>query len=96
MLTICIRGQACPELVEWDARDTIIVQGIIDMLIQTPDGLVIIDFKTDKVTSKKVNERSELYRGQIELYARAAESILKTKTISKWLYFLTPQISIEV
>ncbi|MBN2589694.1 MAG: helicase-exonuclease AddAB subunit AddA [Sedimentisphaerales bacterium] len=76
--------------------DFLIVQGIIDMLIRTPERLVIIDFKTDKVTEKQVKERSELYRGQLELYGRAAESILKTKKISKWLYFLTPQISVEV
>ncbi len=76
--------------------DFLIVQGIIDMLIQTPEGLVIIDFKTDRVSPKQVQERAELYRGQLELYARAAESILKTKTITKWLYFLTPQISVKV
>ena len=66
------------------------------MLIQTSDGLVIIDFKTDRVTEKKTIERAESYKGQLELYSRAAESILKIKTISKWLYFLTPQISVEV
>ncbi|MBN1973796.1 MAG: helicase-exonuclease AddAB subunit AddA [Sedimentisphaerales bacterium] len=77
-------------------NDFIIVQGIIDMLIHAPDGLVIIDFKTDRVTAKQVNNRAELYKGQLELYGRAAESILKINTISKWLYFLSPQIAIEV
>lgn len=76
--------------------DFLIVQGIIDMLIQAHEGLIIIDFKTDRVTAPQLNERVELYRGQLELYGRAAEHILKTKTISKWLYFLTPQISVEV
>jgi ATP-dependent helicase/nuclease subunit A len=76
--------------------DFIIVQGIIDMLIQTPDCLVIVDFKTDKVTQKQVNQRTELYRGQLEMYSRAAQSIIKAKTISKWLYFLNPQIAVEV
>ena len=66
------------------------------MLIQTPDGLIIIDFKTDRVTGEQVYKRAEIYRGQLELYGRAAESILKMKTISKWLYFLTPELSIEV
>jgi ATP-dependent helicase/nuclease subunit A len=76
--------------------DFIIVQGIIDMLIQTPDGLIIVDFKTDKVTEKQVNQRAELYRGQLEMYSRAAQSIMKAKTLSRWLYFLQPQIAIEV
>ena len=78
------------------SNDFLIVQGIIDMLVQTPEGLVIIDFKTDRVTTNQVNERAELYRGQLELYGRAAESILKTKITSKWLYFLMPQVSVEV
>ena len=76
-------------------RDTIIVQGIIDMLIRTPLGLVVIDFKTDNITVKQVPERAELYRQQLELYSRAASAILKEKLISKWLYFLTPACQFE-
>jgi len=79
---------------QYAIRDTIIVQGIIDMLIQTPRGLVVIDFKTDKVTAKQAVQRAELYRRQLELYSRAAEAILKCETIAKWLYFLTPRVSV--
>ncbi len=79
-----------------EIRDTIIVQGIIDLLIRTPKGLLIIDFKTDNVTAGQVNERAQLYRRQLELYGRAASDIIKTKTIARWLYFLTPDVSIEV
>jgi ATP-dependent helicase/nuclease subunit A len=75
--------------------ETVIVQGIIDMLIQTPKGLIIIDFKTDDVTTKGAPERAELYRQQLELYGRAAETILKAKTIAKWLYFLKPGCAVE-
>ena len=77
-------------------RDTIIVQGIIDLVIQTQKGLVIVDFKTDKISSARADERAEFYRRQLELYGRAASAILKTKTISKWLYFLTPGVTVEV
>jgi len=76
--------------------ETVIVQGIIDMLIQTSQGLVVIDFKTDNVTAKEVSEWAELYRGQLELYGRAAETILKDKTIGKWLCFLKPGCVVEV
>jgi len=40
--------------------ELIIVQGIIDMLIQTPEGLAVIDFKTDNITAEEVAERAEL------------------------------------
>ncbi len=76
--------------------ETIIVQGIIDMLVRTPNGLVIIDFKTDRVTAGQVAERAGLYRTQLALYARAASAVLKSECIAKWLYFLTPRVSKEV
>ncbi|HUU16137.1 MAG TPA: helicase-exonuclease AddAB subunit AddA [Sedimentisphaerales bacterium] len=76
--------------------EVIIVQGIIDMLVRTPQGLVIIDFKTDNVTNSQVNQRAELYRRQLDLYSRAASAILKSESIAKWLYFLTPRLSVAV
>jgi len=86
-----------PSLVARVAEDeTIVVQGIIDMLVQTPQVLIIIDFKTDNVTAAEVTERAELYRRQMELYAKAASAILKSKILSKWLYFLTPGLAIKV
>jgi ATP-dependent helicase/nuclease subunit A len=66
------------------------------MLVRTPQGLVVIDFKTDKITAAELNQRVELYRRQLDLYGRAAEAILKNKILGKWLYFLTPARAIEV
>jgi len=80
----------------YDIRDTIIVQGIIDMLIRTPKGLVVIDFKTDNITAEEVPQRAEFYRWHLELYARAASEILKEKPLAKWLYFLTPATKFEI
>ena len=76
--------------------ELIVVQGIIDMLIHTPQGLVVIDFKTDDVTSEQVCERAELYRHQLQLYSRAASAILKSEFIAKWLYFLSPATEFEI
>jgi ATP-dependent helicase/nuclease subunit A len=76
--------------------ETIIVQGIIDLLIKTPKGLLVVDFKTDDVTAKQASERAGLYREQLELYGRAAEAILKAKTSGKWLYFLKPGCAVEI
>ncbi|MGA2172828.1 MAG: helicase-exonuclease AddAB subunit AddA [Sedimentisphaerales bacterium] len=76
--------------------DYIIVQGIIDLLIKTPKGLLIVDFKTDNVSADQAPQRAELYRPQLALYAQAAAAITGQKTLSKWLYFLTPALAIEV
>ncbi|MHC4807914.1 MAG: hypothetical protein ACYTBX_16875, partial [Planctomycetota bacterium] len=66
------------------------------MLIQIPRGLVVIDFKTDNITAGEVSQRAELYREQLELYGRASSAILKSESVAKWLYFLTPARAIEV
>jgi len=81
-----------------DARadEIVVVQGIIDMLVRTPKGLLVIDFKSDRVSGKAVNERAEAYRGQLELYARAAAGILKCRVIETWLYFLMPRQAISL
>ncbi len=71
-------------------EDIVIIQGIIDMLLQTPAGLVVVDFKTDRIRAEQVDLRAQLYAKQIDLYGRAAEAILKSKLTSKWLYFLGP------
>jgi len=77
-------------------QDFIIVQGIIDLLVETPEGLVIIDFKTDDVSAEGAQKRAELYRGQLDLYAQAASIILGQEVKSKWLCFLRPGCEVEV
>jgi len=77
-------------------EETIIVQGIIDMLVETAEGLLVIDFKTDDITAGEVQERAGLYHRQLELYGRAASAILRAKMVGKWLYFLTPGCELEV
>ncbi|MHC4619325.1 MAG: helicase-exonuclease AddAB subunit AddA [Planctomycetota bacterium] len=76
--------------------ELIVVQGIIDMLVKTPEGLLVIDFKTDRMTEAEVPRRTELYRGQLEHYSRAAGAILNTHILGKWLYFLTPGSPAEI
>jgi len=78
------------------AEDTIVVQGIIDLLVLTAQGLVVIDFKTDRITKGQAEEHAAFYRRQLELYSRAACAILKDKPAGRWLFFLTPRVFVEV
>jgi ATP-dependent helicase/nuclease subunit A len=79
-----------------EAREIIVVQGLIDLLVRTPEGLLVIDFKTDHVQGDEVLRRAETYRGQVELYARAAATICRDKVRERWLYFLTPRQAVQV
>jgi ATP-dependent helicase/nuclease subunit A len=76
--------------------ETVVVQGIIDLLVRTAEGLIVIDFKTDRIAAEQVEQRAEFYRRQLELYSRAACAILKVKPAGRYLYFLTPGICVEV
>lgn len=78
------------------ADGIIVVQGIIDMLVHTAEGLLVIDFKTDRVSGHDVARRAEAYRGQVELYARAAADILDLPIASRWLYFITARQSVPL
>lgn len=86
---------ACPAVADVPTIDaaeeqTVIVQGIVDMIAQTDHGLLIIDFKSDKITAEQAQGRALLYSRQLDLYAVAAEKILKQPIAEKCIYFLTP------
>ena len=70
--------------------DKIIVQGVIDLFAKTNKGLVIIDFKTDHITSAQINDRASQYKSQLNLYSKAAQLIFKTPVFEKYLYFTAP------
>ena len=79
-----------------DAKEIVVVQGLIDLLVQTPEGLIVIDFKTDHVSGPQVAKRADAYRGQLDLYAKAAASIRGQKVLEKWLYFFAPGQAVRV
>ncbi len=76
--------------------EKVIIQGIIDMLVKTPDGIVIIDFKTDHISSSQTQQRSEHYSPQLKWYCKAAGEILNIKSVSGYLYFLAPGVSVKI
>ncbi len=78
------------------AGEFVVVQGVIDMLVQTPQGLIVIDFKTDHIGTRDIAARAGVYRGQVDLYAKAAAAILRKGILARWLYFLTPGQAAQV
>ncbi|SDC44682.1 DNA helicase/exodeoxyribonuclease V, subunit A [Pelagirhabdus alkalitolerans] len=78
---------------DWQSNenDQLFVQGIIDLLVKTEEGWVIIDYKTDKIhQSVDENERQRLrgrYQTQIDLYSKAIEKILGHEIKKRYLYF---------
>ena len=66
--------------------EEIFIQGVIDLLFEDENGLVLVDYKTDSVTDEPtVRER---YRLQLKLYANAAEEIIGRAVGERYLYML--------
>lgn len=67
--------------------ELVLVQGIIDVYFEETDGLVVLDYKTDKIFSAE--ELAERYHAQLDYYARALEQMTGKKVKEKIIYSFT-------
>ncbi|MGL5513069.1 MAG: PD-(D/E)XK nuclease family protein, partial [Sporomusa sp.] len=64
--------------------ELIFVQGVIDCLFAEADGLVLVDYKTDRAASP--GELAAKYAAQLSMYAVAVERILGRPVKEQYLY----------
>lgn len=69
---------------KFPSEETILVQGVIDVYFEEEDGLVVLDYKTDRVNSKE--ELVERYHKQLEVYAEALEQITGKRVKEKIIF----------
>jgi ATP-dependent helicase/nuclease subunit A len=77
------------------AGELLLVQGMVDCLVDLPEGPVLLDFKTDRVTAEQLAARSRMYFPQVALYARAVRESLDTQVREAWLVFLHPRACVR-
>lgn len=77
-------GLSARELDLADSDELILVQGVVDAYIETEEGIVIIDYKTDKI--KTLNILKERYDKQLDYYAKAISASTDKNIISKILW----------
>ncbi len=77
---------------EWDAEEMVLVQGIIDAWFMEEDGIVLLDYKTDRVSDEA--ELIRRYQTQLDIYAEALARILEKPVKEKliWSFALGRQI----
>ncbi|MEY2191648.1 helicase-exonuclease AddAB subunit AddA [Neobacillus sp. BF23-41] len=77
-----------------DEDESVFVQGIIDCVFEDENGLVLVDYKSDRISdrykggfeqAKTILE--DRYKIQINLYTRAIEQIWKRKVTERYLFF---------
>lgn len=74
--------------------DDLLIHGIIDGYIETADGLVLFDYKTDhSANSQMIKER---YQGQINLYAKALELATGKKVARAVIVLLSQNSLVEM
>jgi ATP-dependent helicase/nuclease subunit A len=69
--------------------EKVLLQGVVDCFYQSGGGLVLLDFKTDRVKRGGEAERAERYRMQIDAYAAALQAMTGRPVTEKVLVFLS-------
>ena len=67
--------------------EQVLLQGVVDCALIEEDGIVVIDFKTDRITEKTVHSRTDAYRPQVMAYAEALSRIYQKPVKQTLLYF---------
>jgi len=79
-----------------DVEETVVVRGAIDGVLLRDDGLVVVDYKTDRVAPVEIEARAAAYEPVIRLYARAAERLFRRPVLSTSLVFLAARKTVPV
>lgn len=93
--TVNIPAYLADDTLTGEARNQqIILQGSIDLAIIEEDGIIIVDYKTDRI--KTVSELRERYHKQLELYKYAIEQTTGKPVKSCLIYSIYLSESLEV
>ena len=63
------------------------LQGVVDCCFTGPEGLTIVDFKTDHLKREDIAEHSKRYESQISSYTWAVEQIFGVKAAKRVLWY---------
>lgn len=90
-----VMGLSAKELGYEVQGEPVLVQGIIDVYFEEEDGLVVLDYKTDRVFQAK--ELIDRYRTQLKLYSTALERATgkQVKECIIYSFHLVQEIALE-
>jgi ATP-dependent helicase/nuclease subunit A len=72
--------------------DGVVLEGFIDLLIETPQGIEIVDWKTDQIGAGEVDQRLKEYQAQAGLYVYGIESATGRRVIGVTYVFASAQV----
>ena len=68
--------------------DEVLLQGVVDCWWEEADGIVILDYKTDRIPETAVPERTAYYAEQLRAYGEAMARITGKPVKERLLFFL--------
>ena len=73
--------------------DGVVIEGFVDLLYETPEGLVIVDYKTDSARDEQdVDAAMERYAAQGAAYALALQQAMPGRKVAKCVFvFVRPK-----
>lgn len=76
--------------------EELLLQGVVDCCLMEPDGAVIVDYKTDRVSAAEAPERAKNYAAQLDTYAWAMSRVTGVPVKARIVYFLRPGVAVEL
>ncbi|MFC4778534.1 helicase-exonuclease AddAB subunit AddA [Paenibacillus sp. GCM10023252] len=76
--------------------ELILIQGVIDCLFKDEHGLVLLDYKTDRIYMNNWDQAAERHRFQLELYAEAIEQVLGAQIDESYVFFFDGGQSVQI
>lgn len=91
-----VMGIPAAEMGFANSEELVLVQGIIDACLEEEDGLVLIDYKTDRVLPGQEDDLVKRYKSQLDYYQRALEQMTGKTVSERLIYSITLQKEIPV
>ncbi|MCD7777648.1 MAG: PD-(D/E)XK nuclease family protein, partial [Clostridiales bacterium] len=83
-----------PDIEKAAGGENILTHGIIDMFFEEEDGIVIVDFKTDKI--KDDEKLKKMYYPQLSVYKTAVEEATGKRVKEMYLYLVIREKTLEL
>jgi len=95
--TACRAGRLWRETpFTWSSPAGIAYRGKLDLLAETPHGLVILDYKTDRLTPEELAVRTAYYRPQGKIYCDAVAALTGRTDVRFFFCFVDAGVEVEI
>ena len=71
------------EIVDSDITDKVLIQGVVDLIIEKENSIIIVDYKFSKLSAKVLKEK---YSEQLKLYKLAVEKAFNKPVEQTYIY----------